>query len=143
MESLIPDHTLLIQIFSFLLLIYLLNIIVFRPVRNILNKRKEHISSEEDMVRTWGQDAERYSAELEANMSDARKNGIMEKETLKSEGVKEEQNMLKDTYSMVEDRINKARAEIEEKSIRAKSSLDGEIEGFSMDLAEKLLGRGI
>lgn len=143
MESLSINYTLLIQIFSFLLLIFLLNIIVFRPIRNILNKRKEHISSEEGMIHTWAQDTERYSAELEANMSDARKNGIMEKETLKSDGVKEEQKMLKETYSMVEDRINNARTEIKEKSRRAKESLDNEIEGFSMDLAAKFLGRGI
>ncbi|MBN1628030.1 MAG: hypothetical protein JW944_16040, partial [Deltaproteobacteria bacterium] len=122
MESLIPDHTLLIQIFSFLLLIFLLNIIVFRPIRNILNKRKEHISSEEDMIRTRAQDAERYSAELEASISDTRKNGFKEKETLKSDGAKEEEKMLKETNSMVEEKINKARKEIIEKSRKAKES---------------------
>ncbi len=143
MESLSINYTLLIQILSFLLLIFLLNIIVFRPIRNILNKRKEFISSEEGMIRSWEQDSERYSTELEADISGARKSGIKEKETLKSDGVKEEQRMLKETYSMVEDRMNKARIEIKEKSRRAKESLDNEIKGFSMDLVKKFLGRGI
>ena len=137
------DYTLIIQLLNFLILILLLNIIVFRPVRNILNKRKEEMSSDAESTQGWGQKAERYSEELRVNTSDARKNGIKEKEALKSEGLEAENKMLKDTYSMVEDKTNKAMAELEEKRIKARDSLEKEIKGFSMDLAEKFLGRGI
>jgi len=137
------DYTLIIQLLNFLLLILLLNIIVFRPVRNMLNKRKEEMSSDTERAQEWGQKAEKYSAELQVNISDVRKNGISEKEALKSEGIEEEQKMLKDTYSMAEDKVNRARAELEEKRIKARDSLHKEIDGFSKDLAEKFLGRGI
>jgi F-type H+-transporting ATPase subunit b len=137
------DYTLFIQILNFLFLILLLNIIVFRPIRNILNKRKKEISSDEDMAQAWSQKAEKYSAELETDMSDTRKKGIKEKDALKSDGMEEEQKMLKETYSIVEDKINRARIEIEVKIHKAGDSLNREIKGFSTDLAEKLLGRGI
>ena len=101
------------------------------------------MSSDEDMARSWGQKTEKYSAELETNISDTRKIGIKEKETLKLEGIEEEQRMLKETYSMVEDKISKARAKIEKKRQEAGDSLNKEIKSFSMDLAEKFLGRGI
>ena len=137
------DYTLIIQLLNFLILILLLNIIVFRPVRNILNKRKEEMSSDAESAQELGQKTEKYSAELEKNISDIRKNGIKEKETFKSGGIDEEQKMLKDTYSMVEVKINRARTELEEKRIKARDSLQKEINGFSADLAEKFLGRGI
>jgi F-type H+-transporting ATPase subunit b len=137
------DYTLIIQLLNFLLLILLLNIIVFRPIRNILNKRKEEMSLDAGKAQEFGQKTEKYSAELQMNITGVRKNGIKEKESLKSEGIEEEQKMLKDTYSMMEDKTNRARAELEEKRIKARDSLQKEIKGFSTDLAEKFLGRGI
>jgi F-type H+-transporting ATPase subunit b len=137
------DYTLIIQLLNFLLLLLLLNIIVFRPIRNILNKRKEEMSLDAEKAQEFGQKTEKYSAELQMNITGVRKNGIKEKESLKSEGIEEEQKMLKDTYSMMEDKTNRARAELEEKRIKARDSLQKEIKGFSTDLAEKFLGRGI
>jgi len=137
------DHTLFIQLAGFLLLILLLNIIVFRPIRTILSKRKEEMSSTEDITQAWSQKADKSSEELESNISDTRKKGIKERETLKSGGMEEEQKMLKETYSMVEDKINKARAELEENRLKARESLHAEVKGFSTDLAVKFLGRGI
>jgi F-type H+-transporting ATPase subunit b len=136
------DYTLIIQLLNFLLLILLLNIIVFRPVRKMLNKRKEEMSSDVESTQGWGQKAERYSEELRANISNVRKNGIKEKEVLKSEGLEAEKKMLKDTYSIVEDKTSKAMAELEKKRIKARDSLEKEIKGFSTDLVQKFLGRG-
>ena len=101
------------------------------------------MSSDAESAQELGQKTEKYSAELEKNISEIRKNGIKEKEALKSEGIGAEQKMLNDTYSVVEDKINRARADFEEKRIKARDSLQDEIKGFSTDLAEKFLGRGI
>jgi F-type H+-transporting ATPase subunit b len=139
----IDFYTLSIQIANFLFLLLLLNIIVFRPIRNILSKRKEQMSSSEDATQTWIQKANKGSEELEANISDTRKRGIKERDSLKSEGMDDEQKMLKEIYSVVEDKLDKARAELEKESLKARDSLNNEVNGFAADLAEKLLGRGI
>jgi len=137
------NSTLFVQILNFLVLLLLLNIIVFRPIRNIMQKRKEEMSSDEGSAREWGRMTEKHTTDLDANISDTRKKGVKEKDALKSEGLKEEQRMLQETHSTIEGKINRARAEIEEKRLKARSSLQGEIKVFSTDLAEKLLGRGI
>lgn len=137
------DHTLFIQIAGFLFLILILNIIVYRPIRNILTKRKELMSSSEDMTQGWNRKAEKCSEELEADMSDTNKKGLKERESLRSEGMQEEDRMLKDTYSMLEDKIKIARINLEEKRLKAGDSLQKEVNGFSKDLAVKFLGRGI
>jgi F-type H+-transporting ATPase subunit b len=139
----IDPISLSIQIADFLFLILILNFIVFRPIRNIIKKRKEAMSSDEDMAQSWTQKAGNCSEELESNMSDTRKKGTQEKETLKSSGLEKEQEMFKEAYSMVEEKIKKAKAELEEKRLRAKETLHADVKGFSMDLAEKFLGRGL
>lgn len=135
--------SLFIQIGNFLLLIFLLNIIVYRPIRNILSKRKEEMSSAEGLTQTLTQKTAQNSNELEANVSDTRKQGVRERDILKSEGDGEEQKLLKETYSMVQDKIDAARKELEEAKLRARDSLQAEVKGFSTNLVEKLLGRGI
>jgi F-type H+-transporting ATPase subunit b len=132
-----------IQIANFLVLIFLLNIIVYRPIRNILGKRKDDMALTEDLTQTLAQKTTQSSHALEAHITDTRKQGNKERDALKSEGNQEEENMLKDTYSLVQDKINKARRELEEARLKARDSLQSEVKGFSSNLVEKILGRGI
>ena len=41
--SVLPDASVLIQLINFILLILLLNIVMFKPIRNIIIRRKERI----------------------------------------------------------------------------------------------------
>jgi len=132
-----------IQIANFLLLIFLLNIIVYRPIRNILGKRKDDMASTEGLTQALAQKTAQGSQSLEAHITDTRKQGNKEREALRSEGNQEEERMLKDTYSLVQDKIDKARGELEEARLLARDSLQSEVKGFSANLVEKILGRGI
>ena len=138
-----PNFTVLIQIANFLILLFVLNIIVYRPIRSIINRRREEISSSEDIALNWRQKADKCSQEFEDNMSETRKQAIAQKENIKDEGIKEERDMLQETYTFVEDNIDKTRKEIQDKITQAKQSLQTELEAFSLELAEKILGRGI
>ena len=138
------DYTsLFIQIINFLLLLWFMNILVYRPIRNILSKRKNDMASTGDLTQALGQKTSQSSNELNANISNTRKQGIKERDILKSEGDGQEQKILKDTYSLAQEKIDKARKEMEEARLRARDSLQAEVKGFSTDLVKKLLGRGI
>ena len=137
------DYSLFIQIANFLFLILLLNIIVYRPIRGILNKRKEDMSSTEEITQDWKNKAERNSEEFENRLSETRDEGLKEKGNIKGQGMVEEREMLLNVYSSVEENIDKARLEIQDTISQAKQSLQTEVETFSHELAEKILGRGI
>lgn len=138
-----PDHTLFIQIFDFLFLLFFLNLILYRPIRRIINRRKEDMSSSENIIQSWRQKADKCNQELEENISETRKQGLAQREDMKDEGIKEEREMLQETYASVEETIGKARKEIKERISQARESLQTEIEVFSRELAEKILGRGV
>ena len=137
------DYTLLIQIANFLILLFLLNIIAYRPIRGILNRRKEEISSTEDITQDWQQKADKFKEELEENISETRKDGLKERGDLKDEGVDREREMLQEAYSSIEDKLKQTRAEIENSVSQVRLTLQADLEGFSRDLAEKILGRGL
>jgi F-type H+-transporting ATPase subunit b len=138
-----PNHTLIIQIFSFLFLLFLLNLILYRPIRRIIKRRKEDMSSSENFIQSWRQKAEKCTQEFEENILETRKQGLAQKEDMKDEGIKEEREMLQETYASVEDKIGRARQEIQDSISMARQSLQTEIEAFSQELAEKILGRGV
>jgi F-type H+-transporting ATPase subunit b len=137
------DISVLIQIANFLLLLFLLNIIVYRPIRGILNRRKEEMSAIEENAQDLRHKANKFSEELEDNMSEMRKEGLRKRENLKGEGIEQEKEILQDAYSSIQDKINRTRTEIHDKISEMRLSLQPELEGFSQELAEKILGRDI
>ncbi len=137
------DYSLLIQIANFLFLLILLNIILYRPIRRILIRRKNEMSSMEEIAQALRSKADNYSEEFEENLSDMKKKGLKEKGDLKNQGIEEEKEMLRNTYSSVEEKIHKTRIDIQDRVSQVRQSLQTELETFSHEFAEKILGRDI
>jgi F-type H+-transporting ATPase subunit b len=76
-------------------------------------------------------------------MAGARSQGFKEKENLKGAGLEEEKVMLQEAISSAEDKIGKAKGEIDQNTAQARQSLEEEVRVFSKELAEKILGRSI
>ena len=137
------DYSLFIQMASFIFLVILLNIILYRPIRRILIRRKNEISSIEEITQDLKHKAGNYLKEYEDNLSDSNKKGFKEREDLMNKGMEEEKEMLRQTYSSVEERIHNARMEMQDRISNARQSLQTELESYSQDLAEKILGRNL
>jgi F-type H+-transporting ATPase subunit b len=138
-----PNFTLFFQIANFLFLLFVLNILLYRPIRKILGQRRDEMNSFEEMIEDFQGKSTQYAKELEENMVEARSDGYKEKETLKNAGLDEEKGMLREATSKTEAQINKAKEEIQRKALDARQSLEEEVAGFSRELAKKILGRSI
>jgi F-type H+-transporting ATPase subunit b len=138
-----PNITLFFQIANFLFLLFLLNIIVYRPIRKILGRRGDEVVSYQEMVEDFQSRFEKDAKTLEENMADARREGFKEKEDLKTAGLEEERSMLQAAISSAEETISKAKGEIDRNTVQARQSLQEEVRVFSQELAQKILGRSI
>jgi len=137
------DYTLFIQIANFLFLLFVLNILLFRPVRKILGRRAEEINSSKSMMGDFQNRAARYEKELEENIAGARREGYKEKEDLKEEGLELEKELLQDATSSSGEKIGEAKQQIKSVADHVRQSLENEVVVFSKELAEKILGRSI
>jgi len=137
------DYSLFIQIANFLLLLFLLNIILYRPIRKILGKRSDEMNSFQSMIDDFLSKSTRCEKDLEENKGAARKEGFEEKENFKKEGLEEEKGVLQEAVTKAEEEVNQAKEEIELKITDVRQSLEDEVALFSKDLAEKILGRSI
>lgn len=139
----LPDWTLFLQLANFLFLLFILNIILYRPVRQILGKRKAEVDGLQLSVSELEGNANRFAGDLEEGMAKARKAGYQEKEGLKNQGLEEEKKLLKEAASASGERMGQARTEMEQKLLEARGTLEKELSVFSRELAEKILGRSI
>lgn len=137
------DHTLFIQIANFLVLLFILNRILFRPIRRILSQRREEMNASETTIRDLQDRISRSAEEIEQGMISARKDGFKEKENSKNEGRDEEAKMVQDAIGSVGEKIMAAKEDIERNMADLRQSLDKEVSLFSQELAEKVLGRSI
>jgi F-type H+-transporting ATPase subunit b len=137
------DYTLIIQIVNFLFLLFILNIILYRPIRKILSQRREEMLSFEGMISEFEEKSNESGKALEKNEVGARKEGLKEKEALKGAGSEQEKAMIKDATSQASEKVDQARDEITRSLVSAQQSLEKELAFFSKELAEKILGRNI
>ncbi len=138
-----PDYTLFLQLANFLFLLFILNILLYRPVRQILGKRKAEVDGLQHSVSELEGKANRFAGELEESMAKARKTGYEEKETLKKQGLEEEKAVLKEAATASGERMGQARAEMGKKVLETRGALEEELSLFSKELAEKILGRNV
>lgn len=138
-----PDYTLFLQLANFLFLLFILNIILYRPIRQILGKRKAEVDGLQNSVSELESKADRFAGELEEGKAKARKSGYQEKESLKSQGLEEEKALLKEAATASGERMGQARTAMEKKLAEARGALETELSLFSKELAEKILGRSV
>ncbi len=137
------DGTLILQIANFLILLVVMNIILYKPIRGILAKRSEEMASRQRMIDDYQDRVAENEKAIETGMVSARKEGYQEKESLKIQGQDEEKGVLQEAGAAVERKLTAAKQEIEIKMVAARETLEGEIVGFSNELAEKILGRSV
>ena len=137
------DATLFIQIANFLVLLFLLNLFLFKPIRRILAKRQAEENSLQESIEGFQTRSDQNEKGIEEGKIRARKEGATEKEGLKGQGIEKERGILQDASSAAEENLGIARKEMEAKMVGVRKSLEDQVAAFSNELAEKILGRSI
>jgi F-type H+-transporting ATPase subunit b len=137
------NYSLFIQIVNVLILLFILNIILYRPIRGILGQRKKEIDSFETMIGEFQEKSATRAEELEDSKVGARKEGFKAKEELKGVGLEQEKGMVQDALSSTMEKIDKAKLNIDDQMKNVRQSLENEVAVFSTELAEKILGRSV
>jgi F-type H+-transporting ATPase subunit b len=137
------NQSLLIQIINVLLLMWLLNVILYKPIRGILKQRGEKLA----LLEAEAAAAQKGLADKEKDYSErllaARKEGLDYKNELKLKAQEEEKNLVQAANQKVEGELTQARQKISQQLEAARKSLTGDLSAFSQEIATKILGRTI
>lgn len=143
MVSIDVDFSLVLQIINFLVLIFALNFLLYKPIRGILAQRAEKVAQLAGDITTSEEGVRERTEELEAKLAEARRKGAEERDELKAEGHAKEREIIDAATKEMEATVDKVRAEISKEIGSAREELKAQVQGFGVDLAQKILGRSI
>ena len=139
--TVIPDESVFFQVANFLLLIFILNKILFKPIRNVLIQRKEKIQGLEERIDTFSKDLEEKEEAYAAGIKEARAKGMQAKAALMEAAGEEEKELIGKINNKAQADLAEVRAQITKNTEAVKASLLQEVDGFAEAISEKILGR--
>jgi F-type H+-transporting ATPase subunit b len=135
------DWTLYAQIINFLLLVFLLNVVLFRPIRNGLRVRQAKLLAEEAEINVLTDQGRSLEDEIKEELAAARRDGAGAREALKQEGAQAEATLLEEVKRQVEMEWATVEKKIKADMAKARKSLQTQTQSFAQLLATKILGR--
>ena len=134
---------LILQMVNFLVLLWILNRFLYKPILEIMDKRKGRIKDSEDRVAELEQSTTEKWESYQSKLQEARIEANTEKERIKGEGIEAERSLLEQARSEASKRVEEARSEIQSETDRAKEFLKSQSDAIAQEIARKILGRSL
>lgn len=137
------DGSVFIQIVNFLVLIWVLNMALYRPIRNILLQRREKVAGLEGNIESAGARMQEKDAALAQGIKDARTKGLREKDALIKEAEAEEKEIVGRINEKAQAELARVKEKIAKEAEQVRDSLMKEVDAFAKDIGQKILGRAV
>jgi len=131
--------TLLLQLFNFLLLVFILTKLLYKPIFNVLQKRQDYIKESLLNADRDKEDARKLLDDYKAQLAEARK----EAQRIIQEAQKQSEELKRDIETAAQERakviVENAQREIEREKEKALIELRQEIVDISLDAASAII----
>ncbi|RPI74906.1 MAG: hypothetical protein EHM45_16660 [Desulfobacteraceae bacterium] len=139
--TILPDLNLYIQIINFLALLFILNFILYRPVRKMLGERKATLDEFARAREEFETRSVLSNQKLQEQNDAAKQKGNQAKTSLVQEALTGQEHLLREAAVTAQQKVEKERAEINAQEITARRALEQDLDSFSKALADKILRR--
>lgn len=137
------DGSLFIQIANFLILIWALNVILYKPIRNVLLQRNEKINGIEENIQSFNKEAKKKEEAFSSGIRDARVKGMKEKDRLMQAATEEEKEIISKINQRASEDLAKVREKVAKETDNVRNTLLSELDTFALEIGKKILGRSI
>lgn len=143
MVSVLPDYTLFIQIIAFLALIFILNVLLYKPILSIIDRRKKHIEELENEVILFNQSVDKKAAEYEEKLKLAKANAAELKKEIIKEGADQAKVIVDSVRNEIPVMMQEFQQKLDKEIQAARETLDSQSRRLSLEIAEKVMGRSV
>jgi len=137
------NYTVFIQIVNFLVLIFILNSLLFKPILKIMEERKGRLQSSEDEIKALHQTIEQKTAEYEEKIRLAKMEAMNQRNEIQKEGTEEARKIIEQAKEEIAKMTDEFKDKLDEEMSGARKILSGRSKAISLEIAEKVLGRSI
>jgi len=137
------DSTILFQMINFLLLIFILNLLLYKPILGIMDKRKKQFQDMGDEISRINQTIEERMAAYEEKVRLAKTDALNSKNDILKEGSDQAKNIIDAARGELPQMMEQFHATLNKEVSEARRVLADQSRKISVNIAEKLLGRSI
>ena len=137
------DWTLFVQMINFLVLLFILNHLLYKPVLKILDERKNKINDAANTVKELERSSEEKLTLYHEQIQAAKIEALSQKEKIKAEGVEARSNLIDQVKEESDKILLQTREGIEKEAALVREALRRQSEEMATAIAEKLLGRNL
>jgi len=141
MITVIPDISAVYQMVNFLVLLFLLNLVLYRPIRNVILERKAKIGTLGSGVEKASADLEKQKDDYKEGLKQARGEGLKQKEVFIEEASAQEKEIISRINQKAQANFAQIKAQVAEETEQARKALEAEVEVYAKTIGEKILGR--
>lgn len=137
----LPNLTIVPLLINFLVLVFLLNVVLFRPIRKALKERQARLDAQTADISLMETQGQGLDSEIKDKLAAARRDGAGVREALKNEGSAAEVSLLEEVKREADLEWSRVEKKIKDDMARARESLTAQAQSFAQLLASKILGR--
>ncbi len=141
MITVIPDISLVYQMINFLVLLFVLNMVLYKPIRNVLLERKAKVDGLENGVEKASADLEAQKDSYKNGLKQARNEGLKKKEVFIEEASQEEKEIIDQINKTAQANFAEIKQQVAVETEQARKALEAEVEVYAKAIGEKILGR--
>lgn len=143
-EKIIPNvWAFLVQFLALVVLIIVFFIVGYKPVRNIIRKRQDHIESQIHEAENRNQMSLQKLSEADATLLESKKEAIKIIDDAKEDALKQKDKIIKQANVEVSEIKDKAQKDIVRDKERAQEEIKRTIINVALDASKQILNREI
>ncbi len=137
------DIVLLIQAANFLVLLYLLNILLYKPIRKVLAERKAEIAASKEKTISVDAEVREKIAQYEQKLREVKTEATEQRNAMLREARQEESLLLEAARREAADGLANIQETIRKEAAAAEVFLQSQADALSRRICEKVLGRSL
>ena len=135
------NETLIVQVVGFLIFLFVINRIMFRPLRNVMSDRDIHIERVQRDIIQAQKEVASISSQIQEQEAAARKEALALKDDLESAGSQQAKEIFESVKKEIVASSQKVQQEIAVRIAEERQALEKESQTLALDIIEKILGR--
>ena len=141
--QLVPDGTLILHVIIILVMVYVLNATLFKPINQILASREKRTRGRLSEAQEITQGVQEKLSDYERSLRQARTEAYALAESQRAEAMKERQQKINEMREQLAQSIAGEKAAIEEQAARARATLEVDARQIAREIGSRVLNRSV
>lgn len=141
--QLVPDGTLILHVIIILVMVYVLNATLFKPINQILESREKRTRGRVSEAQEVTQNLNEKLSDYERSLRQARGEAYALAEAERAEAMIERQQKINELRAELAEKIAQEKAALQQQADRARASLEVEARDIAREIGSRVLNRSL